>query len=346
MQKANINTAPIVKRYRTWASITIGAIVLLILAGGIVRMTGSGMGCPDWPKCFGQWIPPTDISQLPTDYKSQFAVVGREVADFEAFKTWVEYINRLLGVLVGFFAIITAALSYGLRKIIPSVFYQSLAGLLLVIVEGGIGAYVVRTHLQAGMVTLHMVVALAIFAVYLNAILKAKQEGLRERYKRSIPKKLIWLSLALLVITTVQIIMGTQVREAIDVLAVELGEGERANWISQLGAGYDWHSMGYYAVLGIFVWLLIQMKNYYTSHGALRNLIISIGIILALEVALGLGMHHLGIPAFMQPSHLLLASLLFGAEFLLLRIMMMLSLESRVDVVYDHQRNKEVFSHS
>ena len=334
------------KRYRTWASITIGAIVLLILAGGIVRMTGSGMGCPDWPKCFGQWVPPTDISQLPTDYKTQFAVAGREVADFEAFKTWVEYINRLLGVLVGFFSIITAVLSFRMRKIVPSVFFLSLAGLLLVIIEGGIGAYVVRTHLQAGMVTLHMVVALAIFAVYLSAILKAREEELKRKYPSTIPSKLKWGALALLAITTMQIVMGTQVREAIDLIAVQLGEGDRANWISQLGAGYDWHSLGHYSILGVFLWLAIQMKDFYQSHAILKNLIIAIGVFIFLEVALGLGMHHLGIPAFMQPSHLLLASLLFGAEFLLMRVMMMLSGESgSEDLAYDNQRNKEVLSH-
>ena len=116
--------------YNLSTKISLFLLYILILAGGVVRCTGSGMGCPDWPKCFGMYIPPTSVDQLPENYEKIF-VEGRikknerlssvlsffglnklsekikndpeikKGESFNVFKTWTEYINRLIGALVG-----------------------------------------------------------------------------------------------------------------------------------------------------------------------------------------------------------------------------------------------------
>jgi len=189
-------------------------------------MTGSGMGCPDWPQCFGQWVPPTDISQLPADYKTRFAVAGKEIADFEATKTWIEYLNRLLGVVIGFLGILTVVFAFPLRRTLPSVFRWSLAGLILIILQGGLGAYVVRTDLQVGTITLHMFMALLVLATFLGAALLA-YPGRWQKMSQSMPKvnatTVALVGFGLIVILA-QMLLGTQVREGVDEVAKAFGE--------------------------------------------------------------------------------------------------------------------------
>lgn len=311
-----MNTAKPLNRYRKIVTVTVSAVVFLIFVGGLVRMTGSGMGCPDWPKCFGKWIPPTDISELPSDYKTRFQVAGKEIADFDAWKTWIEYINRLIGVLIGFFAILTAVAGFPLRKDHGVIFKLSIAGLVLIIIQGLIGAYVVKTNLQTGMITLHMMIALLIMGIYIAAWLFSRRETIRamDISANRIPWGYIYVGAILMILTLVQVILGTQVRESVDQVAEALGEGARGNWIESLGEVYGIHKFFYYAVVVAMGYWFFQMKSLIRSNRAFFITATLMSGILLGEILLGLGMHHLGIPKIFQPLHLLLATILIGLE--------------------------------
>lgn len=314
-----MKTARTVKRFRIMLSITVGAVLFLILVGGIVRSTGSGLGCPDWPKCFGQYIPPTDISQLPANYKEIFKVAGREIADFDPFKTWVEYINRLIGVLIGLFALLTAILSLFVYRYDARLTWMSLLGLLLIIVQGGIGAVVVRTHLSGGIITVHMVIALTTLMLYIGTLLRSHRTRLQ---RQSIARNnQFWiLGISVLALTMIQIILGTQVREEVDVVAENLGKENREGWIAALSGVYSIHKLFYYTVVVTFLAWMWKIRAELKEHKSLKFLGSLLALILISEIAFGLSMHHFNIPPVFQPLHLLFATLLLAGEFSILGI--------------------------
>lgn len=300
------------KRFRNIARLTVGAVLFLIVIGGIVRMTGSGMGCPDWPKCFGQIVPPTDISELPVDYKTRFAVQGKEIADFDPFKTWVEYINRLFGVLIGLFSLLTVVFAARIRKQVPRALWWSLGGLFFVILAGGVGAIVVLTDLHSGTITIHMVIALLTVLCFLMATFTVAD--IRRVQAVELPQA-VWISAGMLILfTLIQIIMGTQVREQVDEIAKQMGEASRGDWIDALTGVYHLHKVFHYGIFLLLIGLTVQLRKFRAHLGPVRNMLVFNFLLLMMEATVGIGMHNLGIPAWLQPLHLLLAALIFAAE--------------------------------
>ncbi|WP_448518272.1 COX15/CtaA family protein [Rhodoflexus sp.] len=304
------------RAFRQFGIITIIAVYLLILVGGIVRSTGSGMGCPDWPKCFGQWVPPTDISQLPPDYKTIFKVKGKEIADFDPFKTWVEYLNRLLGALIGLFIFITLLLSMSYFRRDRMVFYLTLLAFLMTGFQGWLGSVVVATNLSPFMITLHMVVALLIVAILIYAISRAHTGYVEIEQVRDKSKLNFVLGVCALMGLS-QIVLGTQVREAIDHIALQMNYLARETWIEQIGLSFYIHRTYSLVILAAHLYLVFLLRTNISHAGTLAfwsNLLI--GLIVG-EILTGIVMAYFAIPAIMQPLHLLLAALMFGVQILL-----------------------------
>lgn len=305
------------RSFRRFGIITIIAVYVLIAVGSIVRMTDSGMGCPDWPRCFGQWIPPTDISQLPENYKTVFAVAGKQIADFDAFKTWIEYVNRLVGVLIGFLIFITLMLSIKFFRVKSNVFWSAFLAFVLVGFQGWLGSKVVATNLQVGMITIHMGVALLIVLILIYSVFISFQNTLKPEYIRQ-PRLLISVLIGCLILTFVQIILGTQVREAIDQISVHLGNSIRETWLEEVGLVFLVHRSFSWLVLGVnlyFIWLL--HRNLRTNSRLLIWSKILIGLLL-IELMTGVVMNYWAIPKVLQPVHLSLASWILGIQFLIL----------------------------
>jgi cytochrome c oxidase assembly protein subunit 15 len=330
-----------VRLLRKWAAIGVAMFLLVVLAGSVVRATGSGMGCPDWPKCFGLLIPPTEMHQVQFQpdrlYKkgqmiikdgnlygaretftspSYFAsgdwdmYVKHNYANFVVHHTWIEFINRLIGALSGIPMLIVFIMSllwFRHKPIIPII---ATAGLIILLLVAWLGKVVVDGHLIPGQITLHMLGALLLVFVMVSLVgmLQEPQSVLQE-----LPRNTATLLVFAGLLTLVQLLLGTQVREQLDVIMLYLKEPNRAIWIDQL----DW----VFYVHRSFSILLVLINGYLlwqaSKYDALTPLFKLMGALLVFEILFGISIAYLQVPAWAQPPHLVLSFLLFGAQVLL-----------------------------
>ncbi len=295
---------PSQKRYIRFCLATIISVYGLIFIGSVVRATGSGMGCPDWPKCFGQWIPPTSISELPADYKILFKVAGREIADFDAFKTWVEYFNRLLGVIIGLMVILNFWFSFSFRKKDKLVVFFSGLVVFLTVLQGWLGSKVVSSNLQEGMISLHMFLAIAILGILIFCFFRAKTQ----QDPGSLSKKIKWLSVLTLCLTCIQLFYGVQVRELVDSYNQVSTNGITKQTLESFGFPFFFHRSFSWLILGSCLLLSYQLWKEKVSAILFA---ITLTSILA-EFGIGISLSFWNIPSFLQPFHLLFAVILFG----------------------------------
>lgn len=309
---------------------TLVLIYLVVVAGSFVRITGSGMGCPDWPKCFGQWIPPTDISEIPENYKEIYSEkrakkiekfskflssIGMSTTaeqlkndpmllveeDFNVSKTWTEYVNRLFGFLAGnamLLAFFWLVLKYRKRKIVL------LAGfnLVLMAIEAWFGSIVVASNLVPWTITIHLFLALVIIGIQLYII-----RLISPVYSQNIhqPRWMVVLLWVTFLITFYQMFLGTQVRESIDELT-KMGF-DRTSWTEELGWSFYIHRSFSWLVLVIIV--LIAWKNEQLQKiTAIR----AVFVVLVIELLSGVLLAYFDMPGLIQTSHLVFATILFG----------------------------------
>ncbi len=128
-------------RLSTWAVVAGGATFVLVVIGGVVRATGSGLGCPDWPTCQGNWIPPLERTAI------------------------IEYTHRSVAVLVGLLVAAVFVLAWRRRADNRRNLMAAGGALALVLFQAWLGRQVVLGELEASMVTVHLGTAMLLLAV-------------------------------------------------------------------------------------------------------------------------------------------------------------------------------------
>lgn len=280
-------------------------IYLLILAGALVRVTGSGMGCPDWPKCFDQFIPPTQESQLRSDYQAYYQKqTGHEIAKFNVFHTYIEYINRLIAVFTGIIALIMMYFSLSYKKSNRKLIWFSALILFSIAFEGWLGKQVVASNLKSFVVTIHMLVSLVI--VFLLIYLAVATSSFKSTTQLNL-NKLRNFSFIMLLLTATQILLGTQVREHFDSVASRIDN--RYLWIETVGISFYIHRTFSWLLLLGSLYLFFKTKSLdVTLFSASRNLLLTF----LLQFITGIIMNYFGVPLAAQALHLLIGCISFG----------------------------------
>ncbi|MEN8260904.1 MAG: COX15/CtaA family protein [Pseudomonadota bacterium] len=304
-----------VNRFRRIGTITIFAVYFLILVGGIVRASGAGMGCPDWPTCFGRWIPPTDESQLPSNYHEIYAELGYANTHFNPVKTWTEYINRLVGATIGFLILLTLVFSIPFLKKDRPVFYLALTVFLLVGFQAWLGSAVVASNLHPAMITAHMLLALAIVALLIYAISRSQRDLIETVDTARLTKSFRTVLIVAMAMTLFQVAMGTQVREAVDTIAVAFENSNRHLWRESFPIIFYVHRTFSAVILFTNLWLVWQIIPAVGKDNILFRFAIALTGLIVIAIATGITMDRFSMPAVVQPVHLLLATLIFGVQF-------------------------------
>jgi protoheme IX farnesyltransferase len=175
---------------RALAIWTTSITLVLIGWGGVVRATGSGDACPDWPTCFGSWIPPWEIHTL------------------------IEYVHRLLAVVSGLFALAMAivaivALARGRIGAPRWPAWASVALAPLFAVQGALGGWVVLSGLDPAVITLHFAMAFLVLGLVVTIAVGAHERPGGPEVTRAPAARLATTSAAL---TYVLLLVGTYVR--------------------------------------------------------------------------------------------------------------------------------------
>ncbi len=317
---------------KIYQKIAIGALVsliVLIFVGAVVRASGAGMGCPDWPTCWGCLIPPTDVKDVDFDqldiekFQKKAERHGRDPAEitvetlraeFNPVHTWTEYINRLTSLPLGILTLATFIGSFAYRRSKPSVFLAALLSLILLLVNAWMGARIVYTGLQPGVITLHMALAIMMVCSLVYVVWKSADQPRALGVKSSANKGVYWTAVALFVLILIEGIMGSQVRELTDELKKSHAEAARSEWVNQLEDSlvYLFHRS--------FSWLILILAwVYFFTTGRLKSglrwMEFSVLAIVLAQMFLGLVLSQVGILPVVQVLHIGLSSILVAVLF-------------------------------
>ena len=300
-----------IKNFYKTSIITVIILYVLVLVGGFVRVTESGDDCPDWPKCYGSWIPPFSIEDIPDEFNpSQDKVYG----------SWIEYFNRLVGVVLGISMLFTFYKSIYVFKIDKIIFYGSLSSLLLVIVAGWFGGQIAQNidginimHQHSVSIHLYIAILTIISLVYTTnrAFLLLYPDCEK---KTNYSDESVYIFFAILVLNLLLVFSGSFIRTFIDDdLIKELPYFLRMeHYVYKTGFIKFIHPILGFSMLSLLGVLWNHIMNLSDSSNILKMLVRVLLILIGLQVVIGEGLRFNFIHESFRLYHLWLSTVILG----------------------------------
>ncbi|MBZ0307290.1 MAG: COX15/CtaA family protein [Anaerolineae bacterium] len=294
--------------FQKWALLTTVATYMLITIGGLVRASGAGLGCPDWPTCFGKPYPPLTHEEflqreIPADFN---------VDEFHVTLAWIEWLNRLSGSVIGLLIIGTLAYALKDHRKNKFILYPTIAAFITVLVNGWLGSVVVESKLEPVVISAHLLLALVQVSLLLYATVAAFYP---EGSQQDLPPQRQLLArgaLVVLFLLLIQVGLGADLRGQLENIEGDNPQMERgdwiheANWIDPVHRSFSWTIL-----LGV-AWMGFYAHKRVPFHPYLRYATQLAGLLVLVQVTAGIGLAYVNLPPPLQAVHVVTASLMVG----------------------------------
>lgn len=274
------------RQYERITLIALGALTLIVMTGAAVRLTGSGLGCPDWPRCYGKAYPPLDTHAL------------------------IEFSNRVISGFVGLAAIGAAGLAWRRRPFRRDLARISLLLPLGVVSQAVLGGFTVRHELAPGYVMAHFGLSMLILVAAATLAWRARGEGGGEAHFNR-DRQAVWAVRGLFPLATLVVFAGTAATAA----GPHSGgaSGQQIKRLMFDGANtLNWtvHAHGAIAfafgVAAVLVWIMLERRQ---ADAEVRRAMGSLCALIALQGVVGAIQFDAHLPTELVWVHVALASL-------------------------------------
>ena len=293
------------------SSITVILLYVLILVGGFVRITESGDDCPDWPKCYGSWVPPLSIDDIPDKFNpTQDKVYG----------SWIEYFNRMVGVILGISMIYTFVKSFYFFKQVQTLFYGSLLSLLFIIIAGWFGGQIAENINGTNIiyqysVSIHLYIAILtvislIYTTNKSFLLMNPNLESNSIYSPSVA----YLLYIILALNLFLVFSGSFVRTFLDnAILTDLSYSLRMeHYINKTGLIKFLHPILGFSMIGLCGVLWNHVINISKSSNAIKSFIKILLLLIGMQILIGEGLRFNMIHESFRLYHLWLSTVILG----------------------------------